>query len=113
MDAPQLADCLHLSPYVLQEGPAPDVWLQLLEDCAADPTCQPPAMRSLAQQLAEQRALTAELQQQVSDQQQQITGLQGSLSAQQHGVAELAAGLQGQLQELCAELHQMRLGRLH
>jgi hypothetical protein len=48
---------------------APDVWLQLLERCAAQPGAQSTALRSLAQQLPEHKAQTAQLQQQESDQQ--------------------------------------------
>jgi chromosome segregation ATPase len=116
--------------------PQDAVWLQLLERCAAEPDCHPSALRSLAQQLAEQWALTVQLQQQVSDQQQQIAVLQAS--DQQHGVAAVnqenvaqqqqisglqervstqeqliaaqqqqIAGLQGQLQELRAAVQQL------
>ena len=75
---------------LLQAEPALDVWLQLLERCAAEPGCHPTALRSLAQQLAEQRALTAQ-------QQQQVAGLQEQLSAQQLTAAEQIAGLQQQV----------------
>ncbi len=61
------------------DDPVPDVWLQLLERCAAESGCQPTILRTLAQQLEEQRALTTQLRQQVSDQQQQMVGLQGQL----------------------------------
>ena len=77
----------------LQEGPAPDVWLHLLMLCAAKLDGQPEALRSLAQQLAEQGVLTAHQQQQMLVQLQQLSG-------QQHDVAEQSAhitGLQGQL----------------
>jgi hypothetical protein len=65
-----LADTCCIVPHMLQDGSAPDVWLQLLERCAAEPDCQPQAstaLRSLAQQLAEQRALTTQLRQHMSD----------------------------------------------
>jgi hypothetical protein len=84
---------------MLQDGSAPDVWLQLLERCAAEPDCQPAALRGLGQQLAEQRALTTTLQQRVCAQEQ--------LSAQQQTAAEQVAGLQGQLQELHAAVQQL------
>ena len=74
---------------VLQATSAPDVWLQLLERCAADPDCQPTALRSLAEQLAEQKALTAQQQHQLAVQ-QQVAAAQG---------ARIAA-LEGQLQQL-------------
>jgi hypothetical protein len=88
---------------LLQDSP-PDVWLQLLVRCAAAPSCQSTAVRSLAQQLAEHRALTAQQQQQLAEQralttqeQQQIAGLHQHLSAQQRHAAEQLAGLQGQI----------------
>lgn len=110
---------------VLQAPLAPDVWLQLLECCAADPDCQPSALRSLAQQLADQRVLTKQHAAQLSEQralnaqqQQQIAGLQDQLSAQEQLVAEqgmqyraLVAGLEGQLRELRAELQELRQHR--
>jgi hypothetical protein len=65
------------------------VWLQLLERCAAEPNCQPTALRSLAQQLAEQRELTLHLQHQVSQQQQQIAGFQGELRELRAAVQQL------------------------
>jgi septal ring factor EnvC (AmiA/AmiB activator) len=85
---------LHLLPFklsstcaaLLQGGATLDVWLQLLQRCAAEPSCRDTALATLAQQLAEQRALTARqqhqiagLQQQVSDQQQQIAGMREQL----------------------------------
>jgi small-conductance mechanosensitive channel len=85
---------------MLQDGPSPDVWLQLLERLAAVAECQPVAMCSLAQQLAEQRALT-------DRQQQQIADLQEQVSAQQQDAAEHIASLQGQLQELRATVQQL------
>jgi hypothetical protein len=80
---------------LLQDSP-PDVWLQLLMRCAAEPSCQGAALRSLAQQFTEQRASTAL-------QQQQIAGLQEQLSAQQHVAAQQGAhiaALQAQLQQV-------------
>jgi uncharacterized protein YicC (UPF0701 family) len=86
----------------LQASPVPDVWLQLLELCAAEPDCQPTVLRSLArqlaearaalaQQLAEQRVLTAqqlaELRGVVTQQQQQITTQQQVIAAAQQQMA--------------------------
>jgi hypothetical protein len=127
---------------VLQEGDASDVWLQLLERCAAEPDCQPTALRSLAQQLAEQRALTAQhghqlpiQQKKLLAQEQQIAGLQEQLSAQQLSEErtlttqlqqqvsdqqqrmleqeQQIAGLQGRLQELHAAVQQLMLSQQH
>ena len=53
---------IFLSLHVLQAGSPPDVWLQLLERCAAEPGCQPMVLRNLAHQLAEQRQQIARLQ---------------------------------------------------
>jgi hypothetical protein len=87
---------------VLQAGSAPDVWLQLLLRCAAEPGCASSVLRSLAhqlaearttsaQQLAEQRALTAqqlaELRGLVSQQQQQVTAQQQMIAGQQQQIA--------------------------
>jgi chromosome segregation ATPase len=102
---------------LLQAVSAPDVWLQLLGHCVADPDDQPTALRSVVQLLAEQRALGASQQQQIADlraqlsaQQQaaseQLAGLQERFSAQQRGAAEHLAGLQEQLsaqQQLATE----------
>jgi uncharacterized coiled-coil protein SlyX len=119
---------------VLQVGPLPNVWLQLLERCAADPACQPTALRSLAQQLAEQRALTSSQQQGVSwlhnmigriietsdrqhhhqcmvncSNQQQVSALQQVVAEQ----GACIAGLEGQLQQLREELQELRQQRPH
>jgi predicted transcriptional regulator len=123
--------CLICLLFVLQDGSPPDVWLQLLERCAKDPTCQPKTVRILAQQLAEQRSLTVQLQdrlaaqeQLVSDQQQQMSDQkqrvltqeqlnaeqQQQVAAQQQQIAvqqQQIAGLQGQLQELHAAVQQL------
>jgi septal ring factor EnvC (AmiA/AmiB activator) len=95
--------------HILQEGSAPDVWLQLPLRCVADPAGQLTALRSLAQQLSKRMALAAQQQEQLSDQQQliaaqqqQIAGLQEQLSAQQRASAEQMAGLQAQLRQLHA-----------
>ena len=105
---------LWLVLHMLQENSAPDVWLQLLLRCVADPAGQPTALRSLAQQLSERMALTAQQQQQLSGQQQliaaqqqQIAGLQEQLSAQQRASAEQMVGLQAQLRELHAAVKQL------
>ena len=92
----------------------PDVWLQLLERCAAEPGCQPTAIRSLAQRLADQHALSEQqLDSQravIAHQQQQIACLEGQqqqqeqqlLAQQQVAAAQGSriAALEGQLQEL-------------
>jgi hypothetical protein len=77
MVVPTFPGDLALLPFVcmLQKGSGPDVWLQLLELCAAEPACQPTALRSLAQQLVAQ--------------QQQIAGLQGQLNGMQSLLQEL------------------------
>ena len=83
---------------LLQAGTsAPDVWLQLLDRCAAEPSCQSAVLHSLATQLAQQR-------QQLSDQQQQLAGLQQQLVAAQQATAEVIAGLQVQLQQVLQRL---------
>lgn len=88
-----LTALLHVRRCVMQDGCPPDVWLQVLEQCAddedADPTCQCTVVRSLALQLAEQRALTAQLQQQLATQAQ--------VGAEQ---AARNAAREGQLQQL-------------
>lgn len=113
----------------VQAGPVA-VWLQLLERCAAEPGCQPIILRSLAQQLVEQRvqsekelvesrAVVAHQQQQIArlqQHQEQQTSAQQQSSAHQQVVAEqgaLIAGLRDQLQEMRAELQQLRQQRLH
>ncbi len=85
---------------ILQANTGPDVWLQLLEYCATDPDCQPTALRSLAQQLAEQRAFSA---QRLAKQRVVNTRLQRQVLDQQQHIA----GLQKQMQELHAVVHQL------
>ena len=108
----------------MQAGSAPDVWLQLLERCAAEPGCQPAALRSLAQQLAEHRVLTAQQaqlcgvqQRQISSLLQQIGGLQWCVNAQQQqgylqqqqlsAQQQQIAGLQEQLREVLQHIKQV------
>jgi len=69
-------------PLLLQAGPGepPDVWLQLLERCAADSDCQPAIIRNLAQQLLEREAINSQQQ----EQEQQLTDLQQQLAEQEH-----------------------------
>jgi hypothetical protein len=74
---------------VLQEGPEPDVWLQLLERCVADRGCQPTALRNMAQQLVAQQQQSAAQQQVASKQDAQIAGLQGQLQVMQAQLQEL------------------------
>jgi hypothetical protein len=81
---------------MLQDGSAPDVWLQLLERCAADPTCQPAALHSLAQQLSEQRALTGQHEQRLWIQERHMVA--------QH---QQIGNLHWQLQELHAAVQQL------
>jgi hypothetical protein len=101
----------------LQDSPSPDVWLQLLERCAEELGCQPTALRSLAQQLAEQRRLSehrlaqqkVQREQQLTEQrvlnvqqQKQLAYLQAELIAQQQVVAEQGAriaALEAQMQQ--------------
>jgi uncharacterized coiled-coil protein SlyX len=72
---------------VLQEGSSPDVWLQLLERYiaiyAADPAWQCTTLRSLAQQLGEQRSVIAHQQQQIASLQQQVSDQQRRLLLQE------------------------------
>jgi hypothetical protein len=95
----------------VQDGSIPDVWLQLLERCAADPECQPTTLRSLAQQLSKQRTQSeqqlAELRAVVAHQQQQIAHLQQQQMQQLSACQQVAAAqdarfaaLEGQLQQL-------------
>lgn len=77
------------------------MWLQLLECCcAADASCQPKALGTLAQQLAEQKAMVVRQQQQIAHLQEQQ---ERQLLAQQQVAAEQGAriaALEGQLQQL-------------
>lgn len=98
---------------MLQAGGPPDVWVQLLERCCADPAAHKAATRSIAQQLAQQATVLtiaadreqhiAELEERVSvqqhvlsQQQGEIQQLQGQLAAQ----AQLVQVLQSQMQQL-------------
>lgn len=85
---------------VAQEVAGPAVWLQLLERCVAEHNCQPTALCSLAQQLADQRVLTVQQQQQISDQQQQ-------LSAQQQQILDQQQQLLAQQQQGAAQQQQL------
>lgn len=58
-------------------------WI-LLERCATDPACQLTALRSLAQQLGEQRTLIAQQQQQIASLRQQVSRQQEQLIAAQN-----------------------------
>jgi hypothetical protein len=82
--------------YMLQIGPEPAMWLQLLELCAAEAGCQPAALHSLAEQLvAQQQQIAAQqrqlvVQQQVASKQDaQIAGLHGQLRVMQDQLQEL------------------------
>jgi hypothetical protein len=68
---------------IVQGGKTLNVWLQLLQRCAAESGDQHTALAILAQHLGEQWALTAH-------QEKQISGLQKQLSDQQQiaGVLE-------------------------
>jgi len=85
----------------MQAGPGqpPDVWLQLLERCAADSTCQGSIMRNHAQQLAQQQQHSADLQQQVTDLQQQLAGQQEHNMDLQEQLQALQAQVQGLLRQ--------------
>lgn len=92
---------------VLQAGSPPDVWLQVLEECAADPNCQPIALRNaiatISQQQTETRALVKEQQEEVAGLKQQLASQRRSeatLKRQFATLAEQFAGMQQQLQEL-------------
>ena len=80
---------------MLQTDSGPDVWLQLLVRCAAEPDCQPAAMCSLTDQrfLTEMRAVDQErlLQQEqlIAQQQQLIAQLQQTDTMQQADMAGL------------------------
>lgn len=79
--------------YLLQASAAPDVWLQLLQQCVADPNCQTTALHQaiciLAQQMVEQRALSA---QQVSDQQERLLAQKQQIEVQQKQIALTCRG---------------------
>ena len=92
--------CLPCFVFVLQEDSHPDVWLQLLEECAADPACQPTALHCLAQQLAKHRNVAA---QQLSAQQHQNRALQQQLAAQQQLVSEQQHQISDLQQQLSAQ----------
>jgi hypothetical protein len=101
---------------LLQDGTGDPVWLQLLEACAEGFDTLHPVLQNLAEQLAKQRALTAQLQQQLSDQnatqQQVISDQAAQLLAQQQVAAEQRAeiaALKAQLQE-CAGAQQPHAG---
>lgn len=79
------------------------VWLQLLERCAAEPGCQPTALRNLAQQLVEQNAMVVRQQQQIAHLQEQQMLAQQQVAAQQQVTREQGAriaALEGALQLL-------------
>jgi hypothetical protein len=84
---------------VLQDGSPPDVWLQLLEFCCADPAAQKQIVRSLAQQLAQQTSQTTQLQQQLA---QQATSLTVAAERQQR-LAELEQCVSAQQQQLATQ----------
>lgn len=76
-------------------GSAPDVWLQVLGECADSPECQPVIIRSLSQQLAkeqQQRLETEALHQQQLD----------AASAEAAELRGRLAVLEGQVQQLLA-----------
>lgn len=115
--------CIYVCVPQDESGP---VWVQLLERCYAERSCPPKIVCSLAQQLAEQRALTEVHQYQIQEQQRQLAVQrrenvqqalqlqlqQDQLSAQQHAAAEqgsLVAELQGQLQVLQSQLQELLL----
>jgi len=99
-------------PLLLQAAPGqpPDVWLQLLERCAADSECQPAITCNLAQQLAVQEALNRQQQQDLTDLRQDATNLRQQLAEQQQlnaALQEQVAGHGAQLQALEAKLQQL------
>lgn len=100
---------------MLQDGSSP-VWVQLLEQCAAEPGCHPAALHSLAQRVAEQSALSTQQQRQLSDQQQQLAAQQAQISAQQLLIVqqgEQLADLRAQLQQVLPLLQQQQGHCLH
>jgi hypothetical protein len=104
-----LADSSKLCPdYVIQNCYKPDVWLQLVERCAADRESQPMALRSLALQLAEQRDRDAEQSARVNRQQCQLWDLEEVVAEQGARIAVL----EGQLQTAVAAREQEMLSKL-
>jgi len=83
---------------LLQAAPnqAPDVWLQLLQHCAAaDTSCHLGVIKSLTEQVAEQQQQQlVEQQQQLVEQQQQNAEQQQQLAALQEVVSRQGAQLQ-------------------
>jgi uncharacterized protein involved in exopolysaccharide biosynthesis len=95
--------CLPPLPLVVQApaGSPPDVWVQLLERCAADQAAQPAVISSVVQQLHQQREQVIQLQQQHTQ----------DLEAARAEAAELRGQvqtLQEQLQEVLAALKQQQ-----
>jgi uncharacterized protein involved in exopolysaccharide biosynthesis len=91
-------------PCLLVQAPAgapPDVWVQLLEKCAADQAAQPAVIISVVQQLQEQREQVTQLQQQHTE----------DLAAARAEAAELRGQMQalaGQLQQVMTALRQQQ-----
>lgn len=92
--------------HMLQDAPAPDVWLKLLEQCAVAagwPPMLATTLRILAEQLAQERALNAKLRQKLSAEQQRVAAQEQQIVAQQQKIDSL----QEQLQALHAGVQQL------
>jgi hypothetical protein len=91
-------------------GTPPDVWVQLLERCAADQQCQPALISSVVLQLQQQQQDTKE---QVAAARAEAAAeaaeLRGQLQTAGAEAAELRGrvqALEGQLQEMLAAMRQ-------
>lgn len=103
---------------VLQDGRAPDVWLQLLECCCSDPDAHNASTRSIVQQLAHQagsQQRLAVLEQCISAQQQQLAAQQQVVSQQQGEIVDLRGQIaaQAQMMQLLQSLVQQLLHCQH
>jgi DNA anti-recombination protein RmuC len=111
-----LSDIYSYVLHMLQDASAPpNVWLQLLEQCATIHDCHPSILHTLAQQLAEQRARTTQLEQQVSDQQQAAVVRQqhiASLQEQASNQQQLVAALQQQVASMQQQQQQQQQQRV-
>jgi uncharacterized protein (DUF924 family) len=83
------------------------VWLQLLDCFAADPDCQPTAVRTVGQQLDKQKALNGK---QIASIAAADCGHQQS-AAQQQAAADLTADMQQQQLQSWARQQQVVAGQ--
>jgi septal ring factor EnvC (AmiA/AmiB activator) len=78
-------------------GSPPDIWVQLLERCAAEQAAQPAVFGSVVRELQQQREQAAQQAAQLQEQQEQAAQLATQLQQQ---VTQQAVQLQQQEQEL-------------